>query len=156
MIKIIKAEERHIPDVCKLWWEFMKYSEEIDPVFAPEEGVIPVFEKQELRPTMQNKDSLILVALDGKKTVGYSYSLIIRKSPLGKRQKSGLVHDLFVTEDCRRKGTGEKLYAEILKWFHSQGVDRVELQVIAKNKAGCSFWRKHGYGDFQHTWCREI
>lgn len=156
MIEITKAEEHHIPDICKLWLEFMQYSEEIDPVFAPEEGAIPVFEKQELRPAMQNIDSLILVALDGKKTVGYSYSLIIRKSPLGKRKKSGLVHDLFITKEYRRHGIGEKMYYEILKWFHAAGIDRVELQVIVKNKAACSFWKKHGYMDFQNTLYRQI
>ena len=155
MIKIVKAGEQHIPDICKLWWEFMKFSEEIDPIFAPEEGAILVFEKQELRPAMQNKDSLILVALDGKQIVGYSYSLIIRKSPLGKRQQSGLIHDLFITKNHRRQGIGGKMYAEILKWFHSNNIDRIELQVIVKNQAAYSFWRKQGYLDFQNTLYRQ-
>lgn len=103
MIKITKAEEKHIPEICTLWWEFMKFSEEFDPVFAPVEGAIPVFEKEHLRPAMQNKNSLIQVALDGKKVIGYSYSLVYEPSGLTVQEnKTGCIHDLFINQDYRR------------------------------------------------------
>jgi len=157
MIKIIKAEEKHIPDICKLWWEFMKYSESFDPVFAPVEGAIPLFEKQELRPAMQNKNSLILVALDGKKVVGYGYSLIYGPSKLTmKEDKAGCIHDLFITRDCRRQGIGKTIYTEILKWFRSKDVNRIYLDVNVNNHEANEFWRKLGYTYFQITLSRKI
>jgi len=156
MIEIVKAEERHVSDICKLWLEFMRYSEDIDPIFAPRDGTIPVFEEKYLRPVMKSENSLVLVALDRGRVVGYSYSLIIDPSDLMKRKKYGYVHDVFITKDYRRRGIGEKMYEEILKWFHSQNIDCVELQVIVKNEAAVSFWRKHGYMDFQNTLYRQI
>jgi len=48
MIVIIKAEERHIPDICKLWLEFMRFSHDIDPIFATRDGALPGFEKEYL------------------------------------------------------------------------------------------------------------
>jgi ribosomal protein S18 acetylase RimI-like enzyme len=156
MIKIIKAEERHISDICKLWLEFMRFSEDIDPIFAPCDGAIPVFEKQELRPIMKSENNLVLVAIDGEKVVGYSFSLINKTSGLEKRKKFGYVHDLFITKSYRRRGIGEKMYAEILKWFHSKDINRVELQVIVKNQMANSFWRKQGYMDFQNTLYKKI
>jgi GNAT superfamily N-acetyltransferase len=156
MIKIVKAEERHVPDICKLWLEFMRFSEDIDPIFEPRDGAMMVFEKEYLRPFMKLENSLILVSLDGEKVVGYSYSLISDLSKLEKRKQYGCVHDFFINADYRRRGIGEKMYAEILNWFHSRNINRIELQVIAKNEAACSFWRKHGYGDFEHTWYRQI
>jgi diamine N-acetyltransferase len=132
------------------------FSARIDPIFAPQPGSIRVFEKDYLRPAIGDKNSLILVALNGEKVVGYSYTLIADSALEVNHKNFGLIHDLFVTQDSRRRGTGEKLYTEILKWFKAKGVNRVELSVIAKNEAACGFWRKHGYGDFQHTWYREI
>ncbi len=156
MIKIVKAEEHHIPDICILWLEFMRYSENIDPIFTPRDGALEVFEKKYLRPVMKDNNSLVLVALDGEKVVGYSYSLINDPSDLEKFRQVGVIHDFFITADYRRRGIGEKIYNEILKWFKSRDIDRIELQVIAKNEAACSFWRKHGYGDFEHTWYRQF
>jgi len=156
MIEIVRAEERHIHDICKLWLEFMRYSEDIDPIFAPHGGALLVFEEKYLRPAIKSENSLVLVALNGEKIVGYSYSLIIDPSDLMKRKKYGSVHDVFITADYRRRGIGEKMYEEILKWFHSQNIDCVELQVIVKNEAAVSFWRKHGYMDFQNTLYRQI
>ena len=156
MIKIVRAEEKHIPGICNLWMEFMQFSQEFDPVFEPREGAVPVFGKEYLRPAMESDNSLVLVALDGEKVVGYSYSLIGELSKLEKRKQCGCVHDFFIAKDFRRRGIGEKMYTEILEWFHSRNIDRIELQVIAKNEAACSFWRKQGYDDFQHLWYRQI
>jgi len=156
MIEIVRAEERHISDIGKLWLEFMRFSQDIDPIFEPHDGAVPVFEEKYLLPAMKSENSLVLVVLDGEKVVAYSYSLIIDSSDLEKRKKYGYVHDVFVTAGYRRRGIGEKMYAEILKWFHSKDVDRVELQVIVKNQMAYSFWRKHGYLDFQNTLYRQI
>jgi len=156
MIEIIRAEESHVSAIGKLWLEFMRYSEDIDPIFALRDGAVPGFEKEYLRPAMQNKNGLVLVALDGKKTVAYSYSQVQEPPSVATRKKWGLIEHLFVTKDYRRRGIGEKMYEEILKWFHSQDIDRVELQVILKNEAAISFWRKHGYMDFQNTLYRQI
>jgi ribosomal protein S18 acetylase RimI-like enzyme len=156
MIKIIKAEERHISDICRLWRDFMQFSEDIDPIFTPREGTLQITEEKYLRPALKAENSLVLVALDGEKVVGYSYSLIIDPSDAWKRKKYGNIHDLFITAGYRRQGIGEKIYIEILKWFHAEGIDRIELQVIARNQAAYSFWKKHGFTDFQNTLCRSI
>lgn len=154
--KIVKAEEEHIPAIKKLWVEFLKYSEEFHSVFAIRKGAEDHMEKTFLRPAMNDKKHQVLVALDGGKAVGYAIAKINEELPIKKNIRTACVDHLFVTKDCRRKGVGGKMYTEILKWFTAEGVNRVEIQVIAKNKLACSFWRKQGYGDFQHTWEREI
>ena len=105
---------------------------------------------------MQNKNGLVLLALDGNKTIAYSYSQVKQPVPGAARKKWGVIEHLFITKNYRRLGIGEKMYQEILKWFHSKDIDRVELMVVAKNEAACSFWKKHGFGDFEHTLYRQI
>ncbi len=53
MIEIIKAKEHHIPDICNLWLEFMRYTGDSDPFFAVDEGSKAGFEKDYLRPHME-------------------------------------------------------------------------------------------------------
>ncbi len=156
MIEIIKAEENHVPDICQLWLEFMRFHGDIDPIFTPRDGALPVFEEKYLRKEMKSDNNLILVALDGKRVVGYSFSQIIDPSDLLARKNYGYIHDVAITADYRRNGIGEKMYDEILKWFHSRGIDCVEVEVTVKNRVAYSFWKKRGFTDYKHTLYRQI
>ena len=157
MIKIIKVEEQHIPDIRKLWLEFIEYSAEIDPIFTVKEGADADFEKKFLRPHLKHKNSLVLVAVDGKQSVAYAVAGIQKNLKVVKHKiKTAGIEHVFITKSRRHDGIGGKLYAAIIEWFHLNGVNRVELHVMAYNKAALDFWRKQGFKDFQHTWYREI
>jgi ribosomal protein S18 acetylase RimI-like enzyme len=41
------------------------------------------------------------------------------------------------------------LFDEIMKWFHTLDIDRVELDVIVGNYLANKFWKKQGFTD--HT-----
>ena len=156
MIEITKADEPHIPELGNLWMEFMLYSQSIDEIYAPADDSIPLFIKDYLRPAMEAENSLVLVALDGGRAVGYSYSLIKEPSDLNTRDKWGCIHDMFVTSEYRNRGIGKQLYSEILRWFHSNGISRVELEVITQNIPAVSFWEKHGFIDQSRNLYRNI
>jgi ribosomal protein S18 acetylase RimI-like enzyme len=156
MIKIIKAEELHIPAICELWWEFMEYTQDIEPVLAPRKGTIPVFEKEYLRPAMMSENSAVMVATDGTKVVGYSYAIIEETTELVTRKPFGYIHDMFITRNYRRQGIGGKMYGEIVKWFHEKYIGRIELGILPSNKAACSFWKKHGFTDYRRTLYKKI
>jgi hypothetical protein len=81
-IEIVKANENHVAEISNLWMEFMLYTRYVDPIFAPQDDMIPIFIKEYLRPAMDAKNSLILVALVKGQVVGYSYSLINEPSNL--------------------------------------------------------------------------
>ena len=56
----------------------------------------------------------------------------------------------------RHAGIGERLYGEVLKWFRSRGIERVELEITTKNNISASFWKKQGFTEFQRRLYREI
>ena len=155
MVKIIKAEEKYIPDICKLWWEFIWFHADIEPFFTPKDDARAGFENEFLRKQMKSEKSLVHVALDGEKVIGYAISEL-QNIPGSKIERCGYINHLHVAKEYRRRGIGEKMYREILKWFRTNGIGVVELQLTAKNEAACAFWRKMGYKDLQHTWYREI
>ena len=88
MIEIAKAKEQHIIEIGNLWMEFMRFSQDINSVFTPQDGAITLFINEYLRPAMGAKNSLVLVALEDKKVVGYSYSLINEISNLADRWRT--------------------------------------------------------------------
>ena len=150
-IEIVRANENHVPEIANLWMEFMLYTRYVDPIFAPQDDMIPIFIKEYLRPAIEAKNSLILVALVKGKVAGYSYSLINEPSNIQDRPIHGCIHDMFITVKHRRKGIGENMLVEIIKWFTSRDIQRIELDVLAQNKIATSFWEKQGFTDFQRT-----
>jgi len=156
MIEVVRAEEHHVSDIGRLWWEFIQFHEEIDTWFTPREGSIPGFQKHLVDRFMRPENGLVLVALDNRKVVGYSLSEVREPSPGMKQQRWGYIDQLAVTAGYRRKGVGQKMFVEILAWLKSKGVNRVELEVTAQNAIGYAFWRKHGFQDYMHRLYLEI
>ncbi len=156
MIKIVKAEERHVPDIGKLWSEFIRFHQDIDLIFTPHDNALAGFEEEQVRRLMKSEDGLVLLALDGEKVVGYSLSEI-KDPPRGlKRDKYGYIHHVAVTVNHRRSGIGDKMFYEIIKWFHSKRIDRVELEITTKNQVARSFWEKHGFTDYMRKLYRQM
>lgn len=156
MIEIVKAEEKHVPAIGQLYWEFIKFHQDIDPIWTPLDNSIPDMVENHLRRFMKSEDGLVLVALEGTRVVGYSLSEIKGLFPGLKREKYGYIDTMAVTESYRREGVGKKMFDEIVKWFQSNEIKRVELGTTAQNLIGNSFWRKQGFTVYMHTLYREI
>ncbi|OGN87984.1 MAG: hypothetical protein A2158_01230 [Chloroflexi bacterium RBG_13_46_14] len=156
MIKIIEAEEKHIPDITRLWKEFIRFHVDIEPVWIPAEGAEDGQREEQTKPLMASDKGLVLVALDGDEVIGYSISEI-KDPPRGStRTEYGYIHHMAVTEKYRRTGVGEQMFNEILKWFRSKGTDRIELDITSKNYVSSSFWSKLGFEEYVRTLYREI
>jgi ribosomal protein S18 acetylase RimI-like enzyme len=156
MIEIVKAEEKHVADIGRLWWEFILFHQDIDPIWTPLEGSIPGFIENHLRRFMKSEDGLVLVAGDKGKVIGYSLSEIRRNSPGLKREKYGYIDEMAVTANYQRRGIGEKMLAEIMRWFQSNDIKRVELGTTTQNVVGNSFWQKQGFMIYMNTLYKNV
>lgn len=151
MIKIIEAEEKHIPDITRLWKEFIQFHIDIEPIWIPNEEAEHGQREEQTKPLMASDKGLVLVALDGDEVIGYSISEI-KGPPRGStRTEYGYIHHVAVTENYRRSGVGEQMFNEILKWFKSKGMDRIELDITSKNYVSNSFWSKLGFEEYTRT-----
>lgn len=157
MIEIVRAEEKHLPEIGKLWWEFILYHQDIDPWFTPLDDATPGFLESYVRGRyMKTESGLVLAAVEHGEVVAYSLSEV-RSPGAGMKQTIwGFIDHLAVTADCRRRGVGEQMLAEITHWFKSKGVKRVELHVASENTTGLRFWRKQGFKIYVHSMYREI
>ena len=156
MIKIIEAEEKHIPEITRLWKEFIRFHIDIEPIWIPNEEAEDGQREEQTKPLMASDKGLVQVALDGDEVIGYSLSEI-KDPPRGStRTEYGYIHHMAVTGKYRRTGVGEQMFNEILKWFKSKGIDRIELDITSKNYVSSSFWGKLGFEEYMRTLYREI
>lgn len=148
-MEITVAEDSHVPGIVEVWKEFMDFHKKIDPYNERSEDGHIHMEKY-LRDSMNSQDAIVLVALDDDSVVGYSISAIGKRHPVFQQDTQGVIHDMAVKSDYRRKGVGGEMLAKIHEWFQSRNIDRIELSVAAKNQIGYSFWKKHGFQDYTH------
>ncbi len=155
MVEITTVTEAHVPQIVELWQEFMAFHKDLDPRF-PLLAEAPASYEKYFREQMQSPDWLVLVALEGDAVVGLTVAQIAKYPPIFQRETCGYISEMVVRGDRRRKGIGERLLAMAFDWFQSQGIDRVELSVAARNPVGYPFWRKHGFRDYVHRLYRDL
>ena len=63
----------------------------------------------------------------------------------GNDGRRGLIYHLMVKPEYRNKGVGKKLLENVEKRFKKDGIRRIYLLVIKKNKIGNKFWGNNEY-----------
>ncbi|UCC17446.1 MAG: hypothetical protein JSU58_02560, partial [Dehalococcoidales bacterium] len=87
-MEITEAAKKHIPEITKLWMEFMYFNTEIEPFDTSGDNVLTQVENH-LRNKITSDDSLVLVAVEDQKVVGYSISQITRMPPFSRGKTIG-------------------------------------------------------------------
>lgn len=96
-----------------------------------------------LRARLRRKESIIYLARDGRRAVGFvqvypSFDSV----PLS---RVWIVHDLFVNPAVRRRGVGEALLDRVRREATRAGVGRLMLETAVRNRAAQRLYRKLGW-----------
>ena len=141
--------------IMLVWKQFMEYHQRIDPYYGTVEGGNLRFGEY-VRERMGREDSLILVAMDGSRLLGYCLCYIQNRPPIFTEAAIGVLSDLAVSEEHRGSGADGALLEASLSWLREKGIKRVELRTSAKNDPAIEFYRKHGFWVYDHMMTREI
>ncbi len=87
---------------------------------------------------LADPDYIVLVAELSNEIVGYVFAGIEPTSWRDLRGPCGFIHDVYVHEGMRRRGTGRELVRAAIAWAQSKGVSQVVL------------WSKSGNDAAQH------
>lgn len=99
---------------------------------------------QELEESFSDENSLILIAEDGSKIIGFVGGTVINRTeylpPI-----IGMLTRMFVNEEYRRKGVGRSLIQDICRFFRSKQVEKIYLRYVLGNIEGEKFWQDLGF-----------
>ena len=154
-MEIIEAREEHFDDIVALWVELMELHNKINPFHELREDGPENWGKY-LSGCMGSADDRVLVILDDEIPIGFCIGRIKENPPLFQTIRYGFISDMHIKASYRRKGIGEKLLNELLGWFKSRGIRRIELRVEPRNDIGMSFWVKQGFREHVRVLYREI
>ncbi|OOM74117.1 GNAT family N-acetyltransferase [Clostridium sp. BL-8] len=112
--------------------------------FTFEERMKSIYEKAQ-------KGSIKLeVLLDTAKDEYIGYCLCSIEDTFGE------IESIFIEEQYRKLGLGDKLMNNALKWFESNGIVKIEINVVYANDEALPFYNKHGFFIGNYILRREI
>ena len=89
-----------------------------------------------------------MVAEEDGQIVGFMLCLLEPNVPVYRERKIGVISDVYVKEERRRKGLAKKMFDFAAKWFKKNKVRTVRLKVAADNLEARAAWRMLGFEPF--------
>ncbi len=138
MIRVIRASEAD---------DFLKLCRKIDAetkfmMFESGERTTTVEEqRKEIKDVHSRDNQTILVAEEDGQLIGYV-------AAYGGRYKKNRHSAYIITgilQDFTSQGIGTRLFTELERWAKDKDIHRLELTVMANNKAAIAFYKKMGF-----------
>ena len=98
-----------------------------------------------LASQLGDDDSVVLVAEQRDRIVGYAYAAIEPLSWKDLRDECGYIHDLLVADAARGRGAGEGLLNAAIEWLQERGMPRVVLGTAAQNDTARRLFERRGF-----------
>lgn len=134
-IQIEKASPADISGVIALIREFAEYENLIDYCRVTDET---------LRNAVFGENAFVqcLIARDGGRLIGYAIYYPNFASFRG--QLGYYLEDIFVKDEYRGRGVGDRMLKAIAKEARSRGFERIDFQVLEWNTPAIGFYHKFG------------
>jgi ribosomal protein S18 acetylase RimI-like enzyme len=143
---IRKAEPGDLSSLGRLGAMLMRTHYAFDPrrFLTPGEGAERGYASF-LGSVLDSDDGAVFVADDGGAITGYVYAALEPLSWKELRGPAGFIHDVAVSEEARRAGTGKELMAAAIAWLRERGAPRVILWTAAPNEAAKTLFKALGF-----------
>lgn len=100
---------------------------------------------QFLRSQLDADDSIVMVAEQRGRIVGYVYAAIEPLSWKELRDECGFIHDLLVDDTARGRGAGAGLLNAAIAWLAGRNMPRVVLGTAAQNENARRLFARRGF-----------
>lgn len=129
--------------ILGLWQQMSKLHEDYDSSFKLKENAVDLF-KMYAETVIKSEDKLSIVFCD-EDVVGYFFAEIMDLPPVYIDEKIGLISEISIDKDCRKRGYGDKLVQYAENWFTEQDIKIIDCQVAVRNPISSKFWYKKEY-----------
>lgn len=152
-VSVQRAQFEDIPCVVRLWRMMLDFHLERDERFRLVEDAQRLLESH-LEQSLLRDDHLVAVAMFDSEVVGYVHAAVLENLEVFAVRRYGLVADLMVKPEIRRRGVGLALWGFAQEWFRQQAISCIQLNVSELNPEAQEFWRACGFNDFLKVmWC---
>jgi ribosomal protein S18 acetylase RimI-like enzyme len=159
IVEIRKAKLKDVPAITALWQVLIDCHIERcgygEPIFRYIPGNLPVQIKY-FESAVRSRNSLLLIAEDEGKAVGYVIARIQKLPPILIHDKEVHIGGIFSKEGYRRKGIGRKFFSEVEAWAKRKGVFSVGLMVSVHNDDAKDSYERLGYKGHHLKMSKEV
>lgn len=145
--RVRRAGRADLPLIVERWLELMAAHQAIDPVLyataSHAEGTYRAF----VRRHFDKPDSVVLVATDpgDRQVLGYLVGGSGQRAPMFRIRQVGMIFDLAVRPDQRRRGVGRALVDVALAHFRQRGMGYAQVNFDPSNPSASGFWPAQGF-----------
>jgi ribosomal protein S18 acetylase RimI-like enzyme len=138
------ANSDDLNEVVNLWGMLAQHHEELSNQFA-----LAWDGKRKWATYLEERFSEIstklIVAEEEGEIVGFMLCLLSPNKPVFKDRKIGVISDVYVLEERRRKGVTKNMLNRAVKWFEKNKVGSIQLGVAHDNYEARAAWRQVGF-----------
>lgn len=143
-IEIRDATEDDLDAVDDLWYQLAKHHQEISSRFALALDSRSKWSKY-LRQKFSEISTKLIVAQEDGDIVGFMLCMLEPNVPIYREKKLGVVSDVYVAQEHRRRGVAKGMLDHAIAWFRKNRVRIVRLNVAADNLEARAAWRRLGF-----------
>jgi ribosomal protein S18 acetylase RimI-like enzyme len=140
-----RAQAADLPGAVALAARLVHIHHAVDPArfFLPddvEKGYAHWFRRE-----LSRREAVILVAVQAEVVVGYAYGTLEGRDWNALLDRHGAVHDIYVGEAARQRGTGRQLIDALVRELQALGAPRCVLSTMVSNSAAQRLFTSAGF-----------
>ncbi len=163
MLEIREASLKDVPEIVRLWTEFMghhdklvlKENKKLKSFLVKRKNAADKY-KEFLQEHFKLKKGTVFLAEVDDTIVGFTLVIVKDEIPIFEIKKIGYVSDLFVKEKFRKLGISSKLRDEAITWFKKKGLKHMSIGLYNDNKFARSVYKRWGFFDYKIEMRRQI
>jgi ribosomal protein S18 acetylase RimI-like enzyme len=105
---------------------------------------------------MREIDRIVLVAVEDRKIIAYIRGTLAKTLHVLNVKLRGVIDNLYVEEEYRRKGVAKNLIEELIKWFKEKNVDVMTVHVYLLNSKAIALYKKFGFKEYSLNMNRRL
>jgi ribosomal protein S18 acetylase RimI-like enzyme len=142
-MEIRRASRSELASVADLIVRTKRLNSEFDPLFSVVEDVKTVAERY-VSDTLEARDRLMLVAVDGTKVVGVVRAEM-RERTFYVPHREGFISDFYILPEYRRKALGNEMILKASAELKKMGAEIIVADVPSQNEIAFRFYNKRGF-----------
>jgi GNAT superfamily N-acetyltransferase len=144
-VTIRKARVGDLEAVLRMWTRLMAFHRgfsgfRISPLKKNARELVHAF----FRRCVRSRYHLFLVAEEDGRLVGYNLNALWKNIPVFRRERCGMIMDLFVEKRRRGQGVASAFRREALTWFRRKGATAVVINANFENTRSRRIYRHWG------------